>query len=165
MSDLPVRSAGHRSVPSFLRPKPARHGVPVLLQTAREREYREMEQALRASGGLAGTDHVTGLLAARTDQPISRLARWIVAHEVVSFEWKAGTMLPLFQFDLAGMTLRPEVTAAIRELEAVLNDWEICLWFARPNAWLGDAAPVDCIGVDARALHDAARADRYLARS
>lgn len=163
MSDLTARSAVHRPLLS-LRSRPARHGVPVLLQTARDREYGELEHAFRASGGIAGTDRVTALLAARTDQPISLLARWIVGREVLSFEWNGGTMLPMFQFDPATLSPRPEVTAVIREFGSTFSDWEICLWFARPNAWLGRVAPVDGMLADARALHDAARADRYLAR-
>jgi hypothetical protein len=165
MRDVPVRFARHRPYPAPGRSRPARQGVPALLQTAEDLEYREMEHVLRGSGGMVSTDEVTALLAARTDQPISLLARWIVDHEVVSFEWNGHTMLPLFQFDLATMTVRPEATAVIRELAAALSDWEICLWFARPNAWLGDAAPVESLRVDPRAVHDAARADRYLARS
>lgn len=165
MSDSSVRSAGDRPFSPFPRPSAGSRGVAALLQTTEDREYREMELAFHASGGLASSDEVTRLLSARTDQPISALARWIVAHELVSFEWNSHTMIPLFQFDMPGMALRPEVTEVIRELAAAMDDWEICLWFARPNAWLGNRAPVDVLDADPRALHDAARADRYLARA
>ena len=165
MNDVPAPSADQRPTPLRPQPPSRRPGLAALLQTAGHREYREMEHGLRASGGLANTDDIIALLGARTDQPISTLAHWIVAHDLVSFEWNSRTMLPVFQFELATMTVRPEVTAIVRELAPAFSDWEICLWFARPNAWLGDASPVDHLAVDAAAVFDAARADRYLARS
>lgn len=164
MNDFHARPAADRLFAPTMGPAAAGHSVAALLQTVKDREYREMQQAFRAGGGLANSDEVTRLLGVRTEQPISVLARWIVAHEVVSFEWNSRTMLPLFQFDLPAMTLRPEVAVVIRELAHVLSDWEIGLWFARPNAWLGDAAPIDSLASDPRGVHDAARADRYLAR-
>ncbi|KWT64513.1 MULTISPECIES: hypothetical protein [unclassified Variovorax] len=150
---------------SSTRPPSARRGSPGVQLSAREHQYRVMEHAFRASGGIARSDEVTARLSRRTDQPISVLARWIVSHDVLSFRWQSRTMLPLFQFDAHTMTLRPPVVDVIRELVPVLGDWEAALWFACPNGWLDNAAPVDVIGPDARAVHQAARADRYLTQS
>lgn len=155
----------HESVLSTRRLPPGQCGVPALLQANEDYQYREMERSFRANGGIASADEVTAMLGKHTDQPISMLARWIVGREVLNFDWRAHKMLPLFQFELRTMTLRPSVTDVISELVPVLNDWELALWFARPNGWVHDAAPVETIDVDARAVYDAARADRYLARA
>jgi hypothetical protein len=92
------------------------------------------------------------------------LARWIVSREVVHFEWRSRTLLPLFQFELSTMRLGPEVTAIVRELEDVFDDWTMALWFAKPNTWLDDAAPAEVIYRDSRAVMNAARTDRFVAR-
>lgn len=70
----------------------------------------------------------------------------------------------MFQFDLSTMTPRSSVTSVLRELIPALSDWEICLWFVAPNAWLDDASPLDAITLNALAVLDAARGERYLLR-
>lgn len=139
--------------------------LPTLLQTPEACQYRALSRAFRASGGIVSADEVLVLLARHTSQPISQLAHWIVDRDVISFSWQARTMLPLFQFELATMTLRPAVGAVLRELAPAMSDWEICLWFAAPNAWLADASPLDAIGRDAPAVIDAARGERFLLRA
>jgi hypothetical protein len=140
------------------------------LQTAQARQYRAMENAFSSTGGIVSADEVVTRLGRHTDQPISQLARWIVDHAVLSFPWRTRTMLPLFQFQfqfqfhLASITIHPTVTAVIGELVPVLGDWDISVWFAEPNAWVSDTAPVEAIDRDVHAVLDAARAERYLAR-
>lgn len=148
---------------------PAQHWQPArpsaaLLHSAQASQFREMAQAFRDSGGIASSDDVVALLLSHTDQPISQLAHWIVDHDVLSFQWQLRTLVPLFQFDLRTMRLRPCVSAVIRELAPALSDWEISLWFATPNAWLSDAAPLDTMARDVPAVLDAARGERYLSR-
>jgi acyl-CoA synthetase (AMP-forming)/AMP-acid ligase II len=123
-----------------------------------------MSRTYERAGGLASGDEVTLLLRKRTSQPISLLARWIAGRRVVSFAWKGQFMLPLFQFELAYMSVRAPVSAVLDELAGVFDDGELAAWFALPNAWLQDAAPVDVLDVDHAALLNAARADRYVAR-
>jgi hypothetical protein len=128
------------------------------------RQYSEMEAAFRPHGGIVGCDGVIELLHKRTDQPISRLARWIVDREVLSVHWQSRMMVPLFQFDRASMLPRSPVREVIWELAPVLDDWLLALWFARPNVLLGDDAPVDAIEANERAVVDAARVERFLLR-
>jgi hypothetical protein len=123
-----------------------------------------IEHAFGASGGIVGSDEMVIRLRRRTDQPISRLARWIVDGEVLSFQWRARIMVPVFQFDPQTLAPRAEVTSVIRELVPALSDWEIALWFAEPNAWLDDEPPVDAILHDPSVVLDAALAERYLLR-
>jgi hypothetical protein len=164
MRDFSLRSPDQGQFHSIPGSMPARRGLPALLQTTEDFQYREMERAFHSTGGIVSSDEVTDLLRAHTSQPISVLARWIVAHNVLSFEWRSCTMLPLFQFDLHTMTVREAVADVIRELVPAITDWDAALWFSQPNAWLGNSAPVDVIDVNARAVFEAARAERYLVR-
>lgn len=155
----PPRAALHFSCP---RHGPAPAGLPAMSIEASQ--YIEMEASFRSRRGLASSERVTELLRRYEDQPVSRLARWIVDRDVLSVEWSSRLMLPLFQFDPASMLPRLEVREVIRELAPVLGDWSLTLWFARPHALLGGAVPVDAIDSDPEAVFDAARAERFLVR-
>jgi hypothetical protein len=126
----------------------------------RAQQFETMSAAYRRSGGIASGDHVAFMLRRRLEQPLSRLARWIVAREVVSFEHLGTTWLPLFQFDRAAVWLRPEVAAVIAELSDVLDNWELAAWFTRPHDGLHGALPVDALAACPSAVREAARADR-----
>ena len=120
--------------------------------------------AYRRTGGLASGDELTFLLRRRTSQPISMLARWIVERRVVSFGWRGEYLLPMFQFDRASMSVRRPVSAVLDEFDGTFEDWDLASWFALPNTWLGDEAPVDALPRDPHAVLQAARADRFIAR-
>lgn len=128
------------------------------------RHFATMEAAYRRSGGIASDGDVALMLRPCSDQPLSRLARWIAARDVVSFEFRATTWLPLFQFDGAAPSVLPPVTAVIRELTDVFDDWELAAWFALPNAWLRGRTPVEVLAGHPSAVREAARADRFIAR-
>ena len=114
-------------------------------------------------GGIVNGDALVTLLRGRTQQPISLLARWIVQREVLSFPWHSQTLLPLFQFDLVSLFLRPGVPQVIAELRQACDDVELVDWFARPNAWLQDDTPARRFEVDLPAVLQAARAQRFVA--
>jgi hypothetical protein len=124
----------------------------------------EVLRAFRRTGGLVSGDELTFLLRGHTSQPISMLARWIVERRVLSFGGHGAYLLPMFQFDRTDMTVRRHVTAILDELEGTLDDWDLATWFALPNAWLGDDAPVDALPLDPQAVLHAARADRFISR-
>jgi hypothetical protein len=92
------------------------------------------------------------------------LARWIVERRVVSFGWHGEYLVPMFQFDRADMTVRRPVSAILDELDGTFDDWDLATWFALPNTWLDDEAPVDVVLRDPHATLQAARADRFIAR-
>lgn len=120
--------------------------------------------AFQLSGGLMAGDTLSELLRTRTDQPISLLARWIVRRQVVNIPIGSINLLPLFQFDLARMDIKPGIPSVIAELSGAFDDTEIAEWFTRPNGWLANQKPVDCFAVDARSVFQAARADRFITR-
>jgi hypothetical protein len=127
-------------------------------------ERLAMIHTYQMAGGLVSCDEAAMLLRRHCDQPISLLARWIVARKVVSVVWQSQTLIPLFQFEIADMSVRPGVSEVIAELTGAFDDHELATWFARPNCWLLNAAPVEVIDTDHPAVLQAARADRYIAR-
>lgn len=149
------------AVPSWPGARHRSHAGPERTEAWR---FTVLANGYRLSGGLASGDEVLRLMRAQVSQPISELARWIVTHQVVSFAWHTCTLLPMFQFDRTTMTLRPGPRAATLELSGVFDDWELAEWWARPNSWLNDIAPVDRIAEDSSAVLQAARADRFIAR-
>ena len=97
-------------------------------------------------------------------QPISVLARLIVARRVLSYVWRAQTWIPMFQFEPATMAVRRGSSGAIEELADTFDELELAEWFAAPNSWLAGAAPMDMSDADEESIIRAARADRYIAR-
>lgn len=121
-----------------------------------------IERAYCSTGGLASGEEIALLLRRHCEQPLSQLARWIVSGKVVHFDLGGSTFLPLFQFDLDRMAIRPEVTMLIDELSPGLDPLELTCWFGAPNDWLAGATPVEKIRTDFAAVREAARADRFI---
>jgi hypothetical protein len=134
---------------------PAQHDA-----SAQARQFAVMQAAFGWHGGWARGDELAGRLREHCGQPVSTLARWIVAREVISVTWQGDTLLPLFQFDRSTWQPRAGVRQVVAALRDVCDDWALALWFARPNAWLCDASPVDRVGSEPRQVLYAAQADR-----
>ena len=134
------------------------------MHQSEELEFSAMRQAYRRTGGLAIADDVAQRLSDRMSQPVSVVARWIVSRSVLNIQWGSQRLVPLFQFDVHGLSPRPSVAAVIRELADVFDDWELALWFVQPNPMLRGASPMDVIALDATAVLAAARAQRFVAR-
>jgi hypothetical protein len=124
--------------------------------------YVEMIKAFARTGGTMGGDELAQRMRSRLDQPVSKLARWIVRREVVSFRWQLHTVVPLFQFDQS-IRPHPGIQPVVAELSAAFDDWEVAEWFALPNCWLSGVAPADAFAGDWHEVHRAARADRFIA--
>ena len=121
-------------------------------------------QAHQRAGGMMCSDDVLRLLRQRSQQPISVLARWIVAQEVVCVEWQSQWLLPRWQFDFADMSIRPEVARVLVELAGTFDNWELAHWFVAPSVWLDGGKPLESLAIDPLAVLAAARADRFIAR-
>ena len=137
-------------------------GRPRVRPTPFTRE-RELAMLYEASGGLVSDRALLQWLRdLGEEQPISKLARWIVERRVVSFGDEAQMWFPRFQFELGVAWVRPAVLRVLGEFDGVLDQLETAQWFATPSPWLQDEAPAERI---ARAAHDvveAARIDRFL---
>lgn len=130
-----------------------------------KQEFAEMSHAFRPHGGFVSTDEVALKLRCCCEQPIARLARWIFSRSVVCISWDAESLMPAFQFAPDDMTVRPRCAAVLDELRDILDNWEMGLWFAAPNALLDYAAPVAVMEHESLAVLRAARGDRLLAGS
>jgi hypothetical protein len=126
-------------------------------------EFLAMNRAYDVHGGIASGDQVATLLGRHCDQPISLVARWIVKRQIVNIAWRSHILIPRFQFGAVDMKILPVVSSVIAELEGVLDDWNIALWFTQPNIGLGQRRPIDLLAIDEAAVTAAARADRYVA--
>ncbi len=124
----------------------------------------DVMQGCRRRGGFASGEEIVQIMRASWRQPISVLARWIVARQVLSFSWRSQILLPLFQFEESRMRPLDGVVAVTTELKDVFDDLELADWFIKANAWLGDDAPADRVITDPPAVLEAARADRFIAR-
>lgn len=148
-------------------PLPARGGTTVRrppVETERDREFVGMLKNFRETGGLQRGDEVAALLAQRGTGDVARLARWLVSRDAVGFDWRGELWVPMFQFQLHTMTLRPEAVRVSSELAAVFDPWALSLWFATPNAWLEERLPADALAGSPDAVREAARADRFAVR-
>jgi len=151
----------HAPLQPRLRPPESRWPADVVEADAR---VNEVLSTFERTGGVASADEVMRMLRRRTSQPDRMLARWISDQRVVSFARRGEYLLPMFQFERADMCPRPAVTAVLDELDRTFVDWELATWFALPNGWLDDEAPVDVLDRAPDAVRQAARADRFIAR-
>lgn len=122
---------------------------------ARDSDFLFLLGAYRRHGGLA-----------RLRELLQRGLPWPTPEAmapVVRFEWAEQTWLPLFQFEPQTVVVRADVRRVARELGRAFDDWQLALWFAEPNLWLGHRTPVSALAFDADAVCAAARADRFIA--
>ena len=163
-STIPLKAASTNDV--TIRPHSFGHhddGFSTGFERIERMQHEAMSRAFGAHGGFIGSDEVTQVLRGVCDQPVSRLARWIVSRSIISISWRGQTVMPAFQFNRIDMSILPCVADVLQELRAVFDNWELALWFAAPNAWLDYAAPVTLLADDASAVFQAARADRFIA--
>ncbi len=127
-------------------------------------QFEAMSKAFRPHGGFVSGDDVMHRLRRLVQQPASTLERWLASRKVLNVWWRDQTLMPMFQFDLENMTVRPACARVVDELKAVFDDWELTLWFATPNTWLNGMAPVTLLTRDDVQVLQAARADRFVCR-
>ena len=129
-----------------------------------DRAFLALVESFRRHDGLVGGDAIAERLCRQGSGDLSALARRIVAREVICFEWRGEQWLPLIQFDLADMSLRPALAQAATELAAVFDGWALCRWLVSANSALGHRTPLDMLDADAAAVLRAARIERFVIR-
>jgi hypothetical protein len=123
------------------------------------RQFAQMSAAYRASGGLVRGDDLVHAMAAHRNGDYLWLARLIVSHEVLSFDWNDSHWVPMFQFQTPELSMRPELHQLIKDLYVELDGWSLAVWFAAPNPALNGRAPVDQLACDLAGVQRAAHAD------
>jgi len=128
-----------------------------------ERGFVAMRTAYRATGGLASGDDLGRLLQdCRFADPVS-LAGRLDAGEIFGFDWQHRVWIPMFQFDLRDLSVKPGPQQVRAELSGGFHGWALATWFTQRNAWLNHRRPIDLLGSELPAVLEAARADRFLA--
>ncbi len=113
-------------------------------------------------GGVVSAEDAALLMRRHCEQPVSQLARWIVGSHIVHFNDMCQTWIPLFQFYLDDMSIRPEIGALLAELAPVMEGDELAHWFVTANDWLAGASPLETLEADFSSVLEAARADRFV---
>jgi hypothetical protein len=90
------------------------------------------------------------------------LARLLASRQVLGFEWRGTTWVPMAQFALSSLELKPGFLQVWSELADDLDGWEVATWFARRNTWLSGQRPADLLDADLPAVLNAARTDRFV---
>lgn len=135
----------------------------VLRRVPSDRDFVAMRTGYRATGGIARGDDLARLLEDTQRGDLASLARLIAAGEVFGFDWHGSFWVPMFQFELRDLSVKPAVRQVQRELAQVFDGWTIAVWFAQRNSWFDEQRPVDLLDTQLPAVLHAARADRFIA--
>jgi len=119
--------------------------------------------AFRKTGGVVRGDELAMMLEDLKMGDVASLGRAMATGEICSFQWRSAFWIPMFQFDLDNLSFKRGPRKILHELTGVFDGWMLTAWFAEPNSWLGGRKPVDLLGSNLPAVHEAARADRYVA--
>lgn len=132
-------------------------------QATVDQQFIHMLEKFRPTGGLASLAELRLVLRPDGGPQRNALDDWIRTRAVICFEWQTRTWLPWFQFDRKSLTPHAPLRRVLAELNAVHLPWDVACWFAQPNPWLHDQAPVDCLVTDLPGVLHAARADSVIA--
>jgi len=127
------------------------------------RGFAALLATFRTTGGTAKGDDLARLLEDHGIGDFIGLARLIAAGDMFGFEWRGTLWIPMFQFELRDLSIKPAPRAVLAELGAEFDGWARAAWFAQPNCWLHDRAPVDMLDTDLAEVLGAARTDRFIA--
>ena len=128
-----------------------------------DRQFLAMRDAYRRSGGLARGEDLARLLEDHRRGDFVSLAKLIAAGEVLAFEWRDAHWIPMFQFNLGDLSIKPAPRRVLGELAKTFDGWSLAVWFVEPNSWLSHRRPVDLMEAELSAVLEAARADRFIA--
>ncbi len=120
-----------------------------------------LRKALGASGGIARAVDLCRVLSDLRQGDDVALSR-LIAGGVFHFEWQAEMWVPMAQFDLRDLSLKPGLQQVRAELGHRMDDWSVAIWLARPNDWLSDRRPVNLLDTETTAVLQAARAERFV---
>jgi len=148
---------GLRDPPPATGPRPALDALPT------ERGFAALCAAYRSSGGIERGDDLARLLEEHQLGNFVSLARLIVTRELFCFEWRDAFWVPMFQFELRDLSIRPGPQRVLAELVSRFDGWSLATWFAKPNAWLDERRPLDLLDENLALVLQAAHADRFAA--
>ena len=125
-------------------------------------DFGFIADAFREMGGLRTADDVAADLWTRSRGGVGEVARWIVRRQVLNVYWRGTYWIPAFQFVQATVLLKQPVSAVMKELAPMLNDWDLCRWFATPSEWLDGLSPAQALESESSEVFHAARTHRFV---
>lgn len=139
-------------MPAFDVPRPA-----AVLQARRNSDARR--GFLEEFGALTSSE-VADHAGSRAANRSALATRWRKEGRAFAVTLHDTLYYPGFQFDENGRPL-PVIGQTLDALGSrELGEWELALWFATRNGWLGDRRPVDLLADDPAAVVEAARRER-----
>lgn len=126
----------------------------------RDEQFIDMLKGYRASGGIARCSELERLVRGPAEPAGRCVERWLGDAAVFAFQWQSTTWIPWFQLTGAPPTPHAGLRPILEGLGPRSDDWELALWFSRPNPLLEDACPATVLHRDAAAVHRAAQAWR-----
>jgi hypothetical protein len=102
-------------------------------------------------------------MQARTPCASHSLGEWLGDGTLFSLDWGDEVWVPLFQLSPDNLMPCPKARLVAAELTPTFCGWETADWFVQPNHWLSGAMPIELLASDTPAVHNAARADRFIA--
>jgi len=125
--------------------------------TPASRGFVLMLETYRPTGGTLRADDLVHLLEGQHQGDCSSLARLIVAGAVSGFKWHGDLWIPMFQFDLRDLSLKPSPGQVRAELGPAFYGWTAAAWFARRNRELAGQRPVNLLDTQLATVLEAAR--------
>jgi hypothetical protein len=127
-----------------------------------DRGFVALLQNYKDCGGLGRGDEVADQFKTQ-GRGVSQLARWIVEHHVISFDFRGEIWMPWFQFD-HDMLVKADVRQVVDTFSDNFDGLHLARWFAEPNCWLDDRKPQHLLTTELAEVLHAARTDRFVAQ-
>ena len=127
-----------------------------------DRPFGPLLQAYRSTGGIERGDDLAHMLRERRRSDVASLAQSIVSHEIFGFRWNHDFWLPMCQFDLSDLSIKPWSHQLLAELPEDLDGWAVSAWLAEPNVQLRGQRPIDLLDTSVSLVLQAARADPFI---
>jgi hypothetical protein len=140
---------------------PAR--APVGNASLQDCAFIDLQNAYRPHGGLLRVPNVTDAEHIHCAGQACDVQGRVMAGELFGFRWYNALWIPMFQFNLPGRTAATEPQRVVAELSPSFDSWALASWFVRPNLWLANHRPIECLGARLPDVLAAARADRFVA--
>jgi hypothetical protein len=133
------------------------------LKQFRHREFVDMSREFSRHGGMMTPDELVSSMRSGKLRAVSTIARWVDERLAIHLVWRGKAYFPSFQFGGNPTSIRQPVAQALHALRDAFDDWELALWFASANSWLGNRSPLEAIDLDGASVVHAAQADRLIA--
>jgi hypothetical protein len=119
--------------------------------------FRDLCESFRATGGIARADDLARLLEDFQCGNFASLAKRIASHEILSFSWRGMHWVPMFQFDLRDLSLRPGPQQLLEACGTKPDGWALACWLTTESEDLAGERPLDGLELHLPGLCDLAR--------